>query len=252
MSYRFDFWANFFGAVIVEIAVAYFVWSAIYRSEDVVQIGGFSFTQLMYYYTVVPIFTQILQAQSMHFMSEDIYQGGLTKFLIWPLNFVHYKLIAHLSFAVFTITQLMLALVCLYMLWGTPAGMPISIETVAAGIATALLGSVLYFLMAACLEMVAFWMDHVWSLNVMLRLSLRLLGGSLVPLSFFPAWSRDLVQLLPFWSMAGLPAELCLGRRSFAESWFYALQTLGWIAVFALLLALVWKRGRLRYTGVGI
>ena len=66
--------------------------------------------------------------------------------------------------------------------------------------------------MAGSLEMVAFWHDSVWSLMAMLRMSLTLSGGGLIPLSLFPERARTVLALLPFSYLISFPIRCFLGQ----------------------------------------
>ena len=252
LSYRFDFWSSFLGGVLIEVALSYFVWSSIYNQQNTRIMAGYDFVTLMYYCTITPILTQISQSQTMHFISEDIYQGGLNRYIIYPLNYMHYKLVAHFSFCAIGFLQLFLALSLLFWIWGAPVGVSLSTVRVLFTILSILLGTLLYFLLAACLEMVAFWADNVWSLNVMLRFLVRLFGGALVPLSFFPEWAHQLIYFLPFWGILGLPTEIALSKISLQDALHAEAITCAWISVVALACYYIWNEGRKKYTGVGI
>lgn len=251
-SYRFDFWVNFLGVICIEILVAYFVWSNIYQTNRTSSIAGFSFPALMYYYSISPILMQILQAQTMHFISDEIYQGTLNRYIVLPLSFIQCKLISHYTFALVSTFQLALAVWALYLVFGFPQDTHITGWTLAGGLLSAWFGALLYFLMAASLEMVAFWTDNVWSLNVTLRFLTRLLGGVLVPMSFFPEWSQKIIYFLPFWSISGLPIEISLGRISFQDALRAECVALAWTFAFVWIVRAIWQRGRLQYSGVGI
>jgi ABC-2 type transport system permease protein len=102
------------------------------------------------------------------------------------------------------------------------------------------------------LQGVAFWADNVWSLNVMFRFASQMLGGLLLPLSLFPAWSQPVLEVLPFTYLFYFPTTTLLGQVSTAE-WATGLAiSLGWCGALALVSRAVWRRGRLVYTGVGI
>ena len=50
VSYRVDFWIQFFVGTFAEIAIAYFLWKAVFQIRGVAIMEGYSFHGLVYYY----------------------------------------------------------------------------------------------------------------------------------------------------------------------------------------------------------
>ena len=114
-----------------------------------------------------------------------------------------------------------------------------------------MLGWAINLCVQVCVGCLAFWLTASSSLfEVWLGLYLVLLG-SVVPTSLYPAGLAEVVRLLPFHATLGFPVELTIGRvRGAAIVQGFALQLL-WLAVFAGLAALVWRRGVRAYGAVG-
>ncbi|MGI8748667.1 MAG: ABC-2 family transporter protein, partial [Deinococcus sp.] len=66
-----------------------------------------------------------------------------------------------------------------------------------------------------------------------------LLGGVLIPLTFFPHWAQTLLAWLPFQAITYTPVAMYLGKVSVLRG--LTLQ-LGWAALLFLLVRLVWKK----------
>jgi ABC-2 type transport system permease protein len=120
------------------------------------------------------------------------------------------------------------------------------------GLGAVLAANVLHFLISWPVQAIAFWADNVWSLTVAQRITTSLLGGAMVPLSAFPGWAEGALRALPFQYLYAFPAEAFLGRVSFAAWVEGMLVCAAWCAGLALCGRVVWARGRLRYTGVGM
>jgi len=154
LSYRVDFWIDFLGSLFVQIALAYFLWQAIYEFRGVEVIGGYSFSAMMLYYVLIPLVEKITRGQELGFLSRDIYEGTLNRYLVYPLSVFGYKYVHHAAIATLALLQLGLALGVYLLLFGLPGGVHLSVGTVLAGIAAAGVASVLYFLLAGCLALV--------------------------------------------------------------------------------------------------
>ena len=81
---------------------------------------------------------------------------------------------------------------------------------------------------------------------------LLLLGGAMLPLSLFPDRVQEFLHWLPFVYLFEFPTLVVLGKVDFTQ-WCIGIGTcLLWCLVIGTLSVPVWRRGDLRYTGVGI
>ena len=74
----------------------------------------------------------------------------------------------------------------------------------------------------------------------------------MIPLAFFPSWSRFAIEALPFAHMVSLPIRLFMGIATSGELWEGACLLIGWSLVLMLPVGFLWRRGLGQYTGVGI
>lgn len=252
VSYRVDFWIQFFIGTFAEIAIAYFLWKAVFQIRGVARMEGYSFHGLIYYYLFATFSMRIARGNDRGYVSQDIYDGGLTRYLLYPLPFLGFKFITHFSQQILFILQLLLAFALLAALLSVPIDVDLTPLNFCAGIFTCMCAGYLHFMMTACLEMVAFWQDVVWNLMVMLRFTLLLLGGGMIPLAFFPAWGQRLVAWTPFPMIISFPVKTFMGQLSFQEWLLNAGLLVFWSALFTVLIRFIWRRGLRQYSGVGI
>ena len=96
-----------------------------------------------------------------------------------------------------------------------------------------------------------FWTTRtsaVFELSIAVEL---LLSGRLVPLSLMPEWIQRVSLFLPYrWTFL-FPIETMIGRLSWPEIGAGLLAQIGWIAILALVIKLVWGRAIRRYTAGG-
>lgn len=251
-SYRVDFWVQFFGAVTGEIGVAYFLWAAVYKSNQQEIIGGFTLPMMILYYVFASFAGRIIRGSEAMSMSSDIYEGSLTRYLLYPLDFIKFNMIQRAAYNVLTIFQMVIGLGILFMIFGQPAGFNFEISKFLMGVVTCVLASTLYFLIGSCLEMVSFWADNVWSLNVMFRFFVQFFSGIYIPLSLFPEWSIKYIYLSPFPYLATEPIKIFLGQTDVSKWMMVNLVIVLWMLPAMTILMVVWKRGLKQYTGVGI
>jgi ABC-2 type transport system permease protein len=252
LSYRVDFWVQFLGGLLAQVAVAYFLWKAMYGFNGAGEIGGYSFAGMMVYSVLAPLVMRVVRGVETGLISEEIYEGTLTRYLIYPVSLFGYKLISYVANSALYFIQAAVVFGLLLLVYGTPADFNISPVNVLISLVVICAAMYLHFVLVMSLEMVAFWADNVWSLVVILRFLSNLLGGALIPLSLFPAQLLLFNDFLPFGVMVSFPIRVLLGQADGREYLVGALGLLGWSAIFTATVALLWHRGRYRYTGVGI
>lgn len=251
-SYRVDFWVQFLGTLIVQFVVAWFLWSSVFRSQGLTQVGGYSFHELMFYYLLVPLVDRLNRGYDNFVLSREIYDGSLTRYLLYPLPFFGFKYVGQIARAVISFLQLMLGFIVFAAVYGLPESYHAPAWMILSGFALCGLAGLCYFFLAAMIEMVAFWADNVWSLMVMLRFLIQMMGGALLPLELYPQWARDALMLTPFPHLLAVPVRFFMGHASLPDLWFSLGVLSGWTLVFWIGCRLVWRAGTKGYTGVGI
>lgn len=252
-AYRTDFWLSFAVSTLAQFAVAWYLWKSIFTYTGKTTIGAFTFSSLMFYYLLAPVIARTVYSGNFGDIASEIYQGTLTRYLIYPVSFFRYKLIVHCANATILLTQLLMiiAVVKLF-IPSLLSSYHMSPFHIVQGIVTTLAAAVLYFIFSSWLQLIAFWADQVWSLTAIIRFIIGLLGGSLLPIALFPESMQPVLKVLPFSYFAHFPLQCFLGNISPAE-WItgMGMMTL-WSMLFCGVYAIVWHRGNLSYTGVGI
>ena len=253
MSYRADFWINSVLGFVAHYGVMYFLWQALYRESGQSTIRGWSFGMMILYYVLAILTGKLVRgAEHLGDIAQDIYDGGLNRYIIYPTSYFRFKYAQHLGNVVPAVVQLVLFAALYLMLLPMPAEAHISPASVLMALPSIMLGNFLYYTLMAPLQMVAFWADNVWSLNVLFRFASGLLGGSMLPLGLFPEWGQRILVWLPFRQLFSEPVLILLGQHTPGE-WLRSLGvTVFWIGLGWLLQRALWHKGKLVYTGVGI
>lgn len=253
MSYRADFWIRALLGFLAELGVYVFLAHALFAGSGQATIRGYDQPHLLVYFVAVMLLGKLVRGSDfLDTAATDIYEGGLTRYLLFPRPYAPFKYAQALGTrAPMALQSLVFGLGVLLFL---PAGggFEPTLLTCLASMVSVLVASLLYFLMVLQLDMVAFWQDNVWSLRVMFTNVSRLLGGAMLPLAMFPEWGQDLLWFLPFRHFYAVPARVFLGEVGPGE-WALDLgMALTWCALSLLVARAIWRRGCLEYSGVGI
>lgn len=250
-SYRVNFWVQYFASVIGEIFVSYVLWRAIFDSNQFTQLGGMSFSQMMHYSVYAALLMRLIRGPENFQVSEEIYSGSLTRYLIYPVNFLAFKLAGHFAHIVLTIFQFFIGLAVV--LWLTPLvhASDLSFYNVVLALSTAITASFFYYFVLLAIEYVSFWADNVWCLNVIFRFIMAFLSGFFVPLALMPEWLQTALKKSPFPAMGDVPIRAMMGQVSTDEVLMSQMMLLVWFVPVTLILTLLWRAGTREYTAVG-
>ena len=251
LSYRVEFVVNLLCSLFARAGLAYFLWREIYALRDAEVIAGYDFPTMMLYYVIAALMFELTGVE-LGFISTDIYEGNLTRFLVYPLPFMGYKYVALLARGAVHFVQIVLAFGVFYLIFGIPASVHITLGSLLLGLVAILLSSLLTFLIVSTLELVSFWVDKVWSLAVMFQMSTQFLGGGYLPLSAFPSEWQSVLSILPFQFLISFPVRVLFGEIDLIHALAGFGLCISWCAFFGLSAAFVWRRGIRQYSGVGI
>jgi ABC-2 type transport system permease protein len=251
-SYRVDFWLQFFVSVAVELLVAYSLWKALYTQQGTTLIGGYTFQMMLLYNVFAAFGGRIVRGNERMIIATDIFDGGLTKYLLYPVNYLLVNFAQAIAFNTITIVQMGMGLTLLFLFFGLPTEYHLTFENLLMGTTSCLVASVFYFIMYVMIDYVAFWVDTVWSLSIMFRFAAQFLSGLMIPLEMFPEWAQKAAYHTPFPYIGSEPIKMFLGRSSW-EQWAHTnVIIVLWSIPLYFLLQTVWHRGLKNYTGVGI
>ena len=250
-AYRAQFWFELILSSIVELTVAITVWRAVFASSAGSVIGGYTLESMTVYLTVAIFFGQATKGTGVGTFQREVYEGTLTKYLIYPLSVYSYKFGTFLPRSIFALSQLAVALFIINLLGIWPEDYNLAPQWIAAGLVTLFFACLLYFLLIICLESLAFWADNVWALSYALQIAIIFLSGKAIPLELFPHWARIILDFSPFPFLAYFPARVFLGEISQDAflSGFGVL--LLWVFFVFLLSRIIMQAGLKRYSGVG-
>ena len=183
------------------------------------------------------------------FIREDIRTGGLSAYLLRPASYLKTHLFTWSGNMVPRWASAAILVAIALVFYRDDIRLSTELWIYPAAVIAILVTFLLKFLFSFCMSLIAFWTES-GGLPLISQLG-QLLGGSLVPLSFLPGVLQIAAGALPFAYMLYFPTMVLMGRVDpvgFLEG--LAVQAL-WIAVFAGLTQIVWRRGLKRYVAYG-
>lgn len=222
-------------------------WAGLIQASGSKELGGFTAPYYLGY-----LLWQILQLGSLNWRFErmmiaEINSGAVNALLLRPSSFYEYHLGQLLGQKIITVAAMTPVVIFIAWTWN----LPFHIERLPAAMLMGFSYVILIFALHFAVASMAFFYDHVYSLNNTKNMLLWFLTGELLPLDLLPSPLREWIIALPFSSGMYLPAAYLSGRiqtEVFLKG-FISLAIGG--IVFGLLARFVWKKGLFSYSGTG-
>jgi ABC-2 type transport system permease protein len=203
--------------------------------------------QIGTYYVVLLVVQLLTVSYENHTFAGRIYNGELSDDLLRPHPVVLAPLGENVALRIWHL------IIGLPLIIGASLFAPVHLAAanVASAIPALVLAALLRFLFTYILALSAFWTQQAHGVTGFGDTLIFLLGGTAAPIALLPGGLRIAGEALPFRAMLSFPVEVAVGSLSQSDVIAgYSLQV-GWIVVFAVIAALLWRRGIRRYTAVG-
>ncbi len=260
MAFRFNIliWA---GITVCEVACMIFLWLSVYRSSeggvDTV-IHGFSYREMISYVVLTTIFGFVTyNNDTLWNINTDIKKGTVGNYLIKPISYrgkfaatsLGNLLTMTLMFGLPFYTAALLTLTSLGFLPGLtfPAFFAHLGLFLLAGLCASLLNDTIAYIFGV----LCFYTSSGWGLNSLKVTLVSFLSGTLLPLSFFPAGLREVVNWMPFAGMSQNPILILMMKYDLAESLRATALTAAWIIVLELFAKLLFSHAIRKVTVQG-
>jgi ABC-2 type transport system permease protein len=133
MSYRADFWINACVGFLAEFGVIWFLWRALYWSRGVSAIEGYTLQGMILYQVAVILIGKVVRGPEFEgAVSQDIYDGALSRYLLYPVDYAACKYAQNLGSLLPMLLQMALFGALFPLALGVPEGMRITGSSVAA------------------------------------------------------------------------------------------------------------------------
>lgn len=242
LSYRTNFWVRIF-TTLLSIGMSVFMWQAIYKFSGQETVAGIGQANMSLYLVIVNILTLVFSTEPIFRLSALIRSGNLSVMLLRPVNILMQGFFEYLG------RSFPYLLIYMGVFWVVK---PISNLLVGLGsLGLFLTIYVMFYMLVTLMGLSSFWLIQIWPMQPVFNACFFLLGGQLFPLQVLPKNFRWLLYN-PF-SLAGNQLTmLSIGDMSEEEFFRSFLWALIWILLLGVLIHLFWKRGNLRYEGVGM
>jgi ABC-2 type transport system permease protein len=245
VAYRAEFlvWVLAYTMPVIMLAL----WTAVAREAPV---GRFGEREFQAYFLATLVVRLMAGSWVVWEMNMDVRQGTLQKRLLRPVHPLLGYLAENLA-AMPMRVMLVLPIAGASIAWLGRSAVSADWFELALTPFAVLGAFLLTFSAMVCIGTLSlFWESSIAVFDLWLGLY-TVLSGYVMPLEFFPAGMRRVIDLLPFRQMLAFPVETLLGLISRSQ----ALRDLGlqwaWILMFTLLAQQLWRVGMRRFSAYG-
>ena len=224
------------------------VWLAVV--DEVGPASGWDINDFVSYYAAAALLYHTTTSYLVWTWDRELRSGDLSFKLLKPIDPFHQYLTQELGFRVVVLVFLLPVLVGLTLFLPDLTYSPSVFQWLMAVIAVGA-GFLLNVLMSLAFATIGFWTTQAGNLYALWWGIGAFLSGWIAPLQLLPDPVARAALLLPFRSSMGLPLEIILERLTIAEIGLGLAVTAAWMAIFALLYRLGWRRGLRQYQAVG-
>jgi len=234
-TYRFEVFTEV-GSMVLRVYLFRSLWTALYKQNIAPQ--GIPLHAMITYATVALLMGLILEVDGTRAIRDRIREGTIATDFMKPISLPLYffsdgfgQTALH---ALLVIPSLLFALLLVHIDVPPPA-------TLAAFALAFALGYLVNFFLNFLMNVIAFWTLETFAVQLTVRWASDLLGGQLLPLTFFPGALGAIVQALPFAAIYWTPLRIYIGELP-PSQWGSAFAAqLVWLAVFSAVAYVMWR-----------
>lgn len=247
-AYRSNIYLNFlFGCVPLVLYIL--LWKAIY-GEQVELIGGYSYKQMITYYVIAFLLSNILNCRDNTVkMAEMIEDGSIHNYILKPIGFfvLNFKLYQTEKLIYLLNISIPYLAFCLiihrYIFWKASHLLFFLLSVCMAFVLKYIIGSILGLLTT--------WIEEISGLLDFWDNIEGFLSGGLLPLSILPKSLLTVISFLPFEYSMFVPINIYMGNIQKVEiAKALGIQVL-WCVVLGILLYIIKREAFRKYTGYG-
>jgi ABC-2 type transport system permease protein len=247
LIYRLHYLATLLSAPI-SLLIYYYLWRAIFQATNTTVIKGFTLQEMISYYVIVMIVGMFTWSECDKWIEEDVVRGDTIIALLKPFTYFSWHYYFELGFTGLSLIVNIIPVFLIGILFGLKMTTGIFFVLF---LVSMILASFIYFLITFIVGLTSFWLFKIAGVRRTKRVILAFLGGSMLPLSFFPDSLQKVFFYLPFQYLRYIPANIYLQKYSYGECLVYIGIALFWCIVLFVLARLIWRSAYKKFAGAG-
>jgi ABC-type uncharacterized transport system, permease component len=248
LEYKFNFLARLFFSFIPTI-VNIMVWFAVSNFSE--SNYGYSLKEMVSYYLIIFIVSNIIQCNIQWSVANDIKVGDVNKYLIKPINYIAHQFFLDFSKRVVYILVILIPSIIIGVFFKDYVVIYLSPINILLFIVSLLYGYIINFLLTFIISESSFYFSEVTSLFGSYNVIKNIVSGNVFPLSIVPKQIYQILVITPFQFVGYFPAMIIMNRLTEKEILNNIILGFVWIFFLFLISKLIWRRGLSKYSAFG-
>jgi ABC-type uncharacterized transport system permease subunit len=228
--------------ILLKVYLLKVIWTAVYAGRGAVD--GVELRELIAFITLAQLQIWVMFPVIAEYLQERVHDGKIALDLARPVPFLGQLLAHQLGGTVSYLPFVLLAVPFAFVL-----GEFVPPVSPSAGLFYLLslgLGYLVSVLLGMLIGLASFWTIQTWGVIDIYYFTNQFFTGALVPLWFFPAWLRQVADLLPFQAQAFIPLAIYMGQVPAQDIPAALGLQAAWVVVLFGIVWLVWRRAMRR------
>lgn len=212
----------------VEVIASLFLWRSLFAEQSM--ISGYSWNDMIVYVLIAFVMNATLGYSTESSISEQVLDGSISMDLIKPINFQSRCLFQTMGAAVVEGIIVLLGASIAAMLLCNISGYLIPLRCMLL-LLSLIMAFFIKFGVSYIVGLCCFYTSNGFGILYLRQVITDVFSGTLLPISFYPAWFQKIAGVLPFQSIVYTPTQLFLGRMTSQETIKVLLLQLFWIII---------------------
>ncbi len=237
LAYKFEYFIGVFNGLLF-IFIFTSLWESIYSKPQAEAITSFNKTSIIAYAIFAMLF-RISMTMEDGATTNKVRTGSIAMDLIKPVNYFLMTLAEALGQSMFHWFTRVIPIL-LFCIFAFDISMPVKAETYLLTAISWVMGYSIMFMINFVFALLAFWFVETFSFQLMKFGLFTLFAGGIVPIDFFPSWSRPLMDVMPFQYILYTPAAIFISHITGAETMRFMAMQIVWVAILAIICYRMW------------
>lgn len=247
---QIEYKANFVMSFIFKllpVLVNILIWISVNVSEQ----SNMTQSDIITYYCISLITTNLVTCFIQNEISQDICNGDICKYMIKPINYIFYQFFKDLAHRLIFIILGIIPVSIIFLLFHRYINLVVNFTDISLFILSIIVGYLINYLFCFIISELSFYFTNVTALFSSFDVLKNIVSGAIFPLNLLSASITGFLLYLPFSYITFLPTIIL--QKKYSISFIFEKMTIGllWIVILFLIARFIWKKGIERYTTFG-
>ncbi len=215
---------------LIFVVIQYFVWYSILNNNNSVE---YSFLQMFSYIVFSQMIACVYPGGIGKQLGNMILSGEISIALLKPLSLIRQLIYENLGVSLY---RFLFISVPVFIVSSLISRFRLCYNNVGLFIVTYILSYVIYIHVDLLFGLMQFYTTNFWGINSLKYAIITICSGRIFPLSLYPKWSREILDMLPFHYLYDLPLGIIINSQK-----VYGLRIIIGMGIWIMILSIIFQ-----------